>query len=235
MSPCIRGMFRGSPGVVHRWWPGGVCPGVVFASVLLMGVGRLVAVGSVALALAGCSSSDADPGRTPVATPTAVPSSPTTSGTASSPRSSGASPSAVPSIPAAARAHTTAGAEAFARHYLAQVNRAWTIPDASLLNNLALSTCKSCTNYLKTAASLERDGLRYNGQPASVGASLLLPESTSNLVAIQFLYTQNHRSIVDIRGNVRETLPKKTALSEVIVSWRQGKWSIVEMRVVRPS
>lgn len=228
-------MFRGSPGVVHRWWPGGVCPGVVFASVLLMGVGRLVAVGSVALALAGCSSSDADPGRTPVATPTAVPSSPTTSGTASSPRSSSASPSVAVSIPAAARAHTTAGAEAFARHYLAQVNRAWTIPDPTLLDGLASPRCKSCQNFLATAKSLQEDSLRYSGQPLSLSPSILLPESTTDIVFVQFVYTQQAAKVLGESGQVTREVPRESALSQFEIQWQSGQWRIREIKVVTES
>lgn len=249
-SPYIRGRFRGSRRlrVARRlawqrvFWrmggcpqmvAGGCLPGVVFASVLLMGVGRLVAVGLVALALAGCSPSDADPGRTSVATPTGVPNSPTTSGTTSSPRSSGVSPSVAPSIPAAARAHTTAGAEAFLKFYLAEVNRAWQSADPVVLSDFALSTCQTCANFVQTATSLRSKGEHYAGAAIEVGPTISLPRSSREVVIVQAPLKQNLSRIVSSDGTTVRQTPEVRSLTEATIQWhRSGDWRIAGLRKV---
>lgn len=187
--------------------------------------------------VSGCSGSDVVVEPSAAVTPTAIGSSTSTaSGTSSSPTSSSStSPTKTPSLPAAARVHSSAGAEAFVRHYLAQVNRAWMTPDAAVLQGLASSSCKTCANFAMTARSLQRDKLHYEGAPATISVSIVLPESTPDLVAIQLVYIQNKVRIVDVNGRVDEQLKRIPGLSEVTVTWASHGWIILGIKVVNPS
>lgn len=121
------------------------------------------------------------------------------------------------------------------RFYYLEVNNAWQGHRAAVLEGLAAPECLSCQNYVATAKSLEKDHLKYDGAPADVGPSILLPESTADNVKMQFVYTQNPRSIIRADGSVVERLEKRTALSEVSARWRRSMWEIVEIKVVVPS
>lgn len=127
------------------------------------------------------------------------------------------------------------GAEAFMRFYYEEVNNAWQGPHPDILEGMAAPECISCRNFVATAKSLKKDHLRYDGAPAEVGPSIRLPESTVENVKMQFVYTQNPRSIIRLDGSVVERLKKRTALSEVSARWRRSMWEIVEIKVVVPS
>lgn len=118
---------------------------------------------------------------TPVGSVTAS-GSPTASPSSSGPSSSGTgSPRAVP---VAATKKTSAGAEAFARYYIDQVNQSWMVPDPSLLDGLATATCTTCVNFRDTATSVLRERQHYTSAPLSVGLSVVVRESTTDLVGI---------------------------------------------------
>ena len=203
---------------------------------IAMGGRGLVVAAMLAAALAACTGADVatDPG--PVATPTAVP----TTERSTEPPSGTSSGTPAPSTgsgtrPQVARKKSAAGAEAFMRFYYGQVNAAWQGPRASLLDDLTAKECLSCRNFADTARSLEKEHLRYDGPPADIGPSILLPESTTDDVRIQFIYTQNPRNIIRADGSIVERLKKRGALSEVRARWRGSAWEIVEIKLVVPS
>ncbi|MCH8613297.1 DUF6318 family protein [Arsenicicoccus dermatophilus] len=133
--------------------------------------GHRLAAPLLTLAVAGCSA-------TPVAAPTAtrelppplssgttVPAPPSTPAQPTSTAPASAAPpirgDATAGIPAAARAHTPEGAEAFVRYFIDQVNVAWTTPRTGLIASLSLPTCKSCTNLEKGAADMAAADSHY--------------------------------------------------------------------------
>ena len=112
---------------------------------------RVLLVLTVAVALAGCSGSD------PESAPTALPSlAPAAATPSASP-----SPSAVPVVtrPPEADKATAAGAEAFARYWIAELNAAFVSLDASRLQKISGPNCATCQSYIDSlrlsAANLE--------------------------------------------------------------------------------
>lgn len=113
--------------------------------------GGVVAVAS----LTGCSDdSSSATSSTSRATSTTTSSTPTTSPTTSSkPSTSSTSPTSsdpnvagAPGVPEAARHRTEAGAIAFTKYYLDQINTTGTHPRKGVLRALSIPTCKTCEN-----------------------------------------------------------------------------------------
>ena len=155
----------------------------------------------------------------------------------------GASPSATATVlldgfarervPRAARAHSPQGAEAFARFYLEQVNKAWMVPDPEQIRPYALASCKTCANYVATAEWLVSSDAAYDGAPAALGASVVLPESGADRVLVRVLETQESRRIVDGDGAVADSVPRSTGELEVELLWRQRSWLVRAVKGVR--
>jgi hypothetical protein len=129
-------------------------------------------------------------------------------------------------IPKAARAHTPQGAEAFARFYLEQVNKAWMVPDPELIRPYALESCKTCANFVESAEWLRDHHSRYDVEPTSVGASVVLPESTENHVKVRVLQSQEASRIVGADGAVVERFQHVPGQSEVAVAWQSSSWRV---------
>lgn len=225
------------PGLVHRCLQVGFAGQRMSPSVRPMRGRRVqaVVIGLVFMALgaSACSGPDAVTARAPVATPTAVAGPPeaTRSQTPSVPATSVAtSPARV--IPAAARAHTNKGAEAFARYYLQRVNESWVLADASLLTGLSEPACKTCSNFVRTAISLRESQTHYDGPASTLGVAVVLPRSTANKVIVQIVDVQNSRRILDMTGKVVETVPPVPSLSEVLLTWAGLNWSVREIKDV---
>ncbi|GAA2154328.1 DUF6318 family protein [Humibacillus xanthopallidus] len=71
-------------------------------------------------------------------------------------------------IPAAARPETMAGGEAFARFYIAQVNQAYTTADPGALRGLSTQACKTCEQFVATAAKFREDGVHHDSPSLKV-------------------------------------------------------------------
>ena len=113
---------------------------------------------AASILLAGCGG-DAKPDPSSSSTtgsaPTTTTAAPTTSASPTT-----ASPTTDPNIPAAARAHTPAGAEAFVRYfYRAAEHRLDPPARRDLVPALpSLPSCKTCTAFEKTANRLVKTG-----------------------------------------------------------------------------
>jgi hypothetical protein len=129
-------------------------------------------------------------------------------------------------IPTAARAHTPQGAEAFARFYLEQVNEAWMVPDPELIRPYALESCKTCANFVGSAEWLRDHDSRYDVEPTSLGASVVLPESTADEVKVRVIQAQKASRIVSADGTEVNHYPHVSGQSEVAVAWRSSAWRV---------
>lgn len=203
-------------------------------------------LGVAMLMVAGCSTSAPEAATRAPATPTPgtsstsagtqspSPSASVPSAAISSPQPTSTTTSASHAVPAAARAHTSAGAEAFIRYYLEQVNVAWTRPDSSVLSGLATPACGTCANYLKTAKFLEERRYRFDGPPATAGVSVVVPESTMDRVGLQLLYTQERRNVLRSDGSVSQKVTRKPAIKEITVDFGPTGWQIDSVKAVNP-
>lgn len=115
-----------------------------------------------AVTVAGCQSEPASR-PTSVARPTLVPPTSVAPTRATGGGTTDRADLAI--VPAAARAHTNQGAQAFAEFYLAQLNKAWSLPDPEAIRPYATASCKTCAAYVKTAESLRDAGEKYDRPP----------------------------------------------------------------------
>jgi hypothetical protein len=122
------------------------------------------------------------------------------------------------------------GATLFAEFYLQEVGRSWMSADSRLLKSLALPECKSCANYVATADSLATNGQHYASSPARVSAGIYLPESTSDLAAVQVPARQLAADIVTREGKVVRTTKTAGLLSEFTLRWSGERgWLVVSI------
>jgi Family of unknown function (DUF6318) len=175
--------------------------------------------------LAGCGG---DP--TPDAPPPTTASSPQATTAAPTPTSpASASPTTDPNIPAAARAHTPAGAEAFVRYFYSQLNLAWSKPQAGLISSLSNTTCKTCSSLEGSAQTLVLKHQRYRGEVFTVQAVASTGESKVLVTG-----EQPRGAVVDIKGSpVKSRTTAQQAKFIVDLRWSSGGWRIQEMKVMK--
>ena len=176
---------------------------------------------TAAMLLAACGT---DP--KPDATPTSAPSPTTTA-------SPTVSPTTDPNIPAAARAHTPAGAAALVRYFHDQLNVAWGQPRSGLLAPLSLPTCKTCRTLEDTSADLVRDHQRMNGNTMridSVDPSGIEPNGDQSVVVAG---AQLSTSIVDSAGRKIREIPADRVRFFATTRWTARGWLIAEIQVLK--
>lgn len=115
------------------------------------------------LALAACEGdADGDVTASPgPSTPMVTTSTPVTSTTTPTP-----SPSVV--VPKAARAHTDAGAIAFAKFYTREVDRAYVTGDTRFLRAYSTKDCNGCDAIYEGVEDLAREGKRQEALAISI-------------------------------------------------------------------
>ena len=182
---------------------------------------------AASLLLSGCSG-DPKPGASssstarPTSTPTAS-ATPTASPTVSPIRPTD------PNIPAGARAHTPAGAEAFVRYFYSQLNVAWSKPQAGLISSMSDSTCKTCTALEGSASDLSSKHQHYRGDVFSVGTVGSLGHSQLLVVG-----QQPAGSVIDINGSVVKSRAQAQKSKFIVtVAWSSLGWRINEMKVLK--
>ena len=188
-------------------------------------VGLIVGLASGCTGAQGASGPDASPSPSRSASATA-----TASSTASSTATVTLDDAARARIPKAARAHTAKGAEAFARFYLEQVNKAWMVPDPELIRPFALESCKTCANIVDTASWLEDNRLRYDGDAQDVGPSVVLPESTKDSVLVEVSTNQLARHILSDDGETAESINFAHSVSQVELRRTRDGWFVSEIK-----
>ncbi len=181
--------------------------------------------------LAGCHGADATKPMPRAVSPTALTPSPAPS---SAPPSSGSpgDDAALAKVPRPARAHTNAGAQAFAEFYIAQINKAWTAPDPAELTPYGAPTCKSCANYADTARTLQADRQRYGSPPFTLKGGAWLPESQRDDAVVRLVLVQNPAPIVNVGGATVQTIPRDSGVSEFSVAWAGDRWMVGTIKLV---
>jgi Family of unknown function (DUF6318) len=166
------------------------------------------------------SSSTASPTRSTTAPTASV--SPTTAGTTID-----------PNIPAAARAHTPAGAEAFVRYFVERLNVAWTAPRAGILSPLCQASSKACAAYEKTATRLSSTGHRYNENPLTVGFIGPLGSASANHLDVLANVVQEPRSEVDSAGKTYITDQRKDLRLDFELFYIGQAWSVASIKILK--
>ncbi|WP_345508527.1 DUF6318 family protein [Terrabacter aeriphilus] len=169
-------------------------------------VGGLRLVGMVAMvAVTGCTGGGATPPASSTAAPPSTTSSTSSATTTSTPAPPSTSttppttPTAGPAIPAAARARTQSGAEAFAAYYLRQVDRAFTTGSIEPLRGLSGPGCTICEAFISSTRELAGKGWHHEPPSLSVKSAAANSFSRQKSAVVVFV-RQNSVAIVDRSG-----------------------------------
>ena len=191
---------------------------------------------AVSLATAGCSGSGGDqPSTTPpvttTMTSTATTSTPpvtTTSQTSTVPTTTKAVPPAVAGIPAAARAKTDVGAEAFAKYFWTQLGKVVTNVEPAEIIGLYEPTCALCQGFVKDFAGFKAKGETVRGGEVSVLRVSVLGGDASDTQVI-VTYDQADIARFDKDGKILESSKGSTnARSGLRLAFRAGRWTVLE-------
>ncbi len=187
---------------------------------------------ATSMVLAGCGgdtkpdasrSSPASSTRTATATPS------TTAG----PPTSAASPTTDPNVPAAARAHTPAGAEAFTRYFFERSNAAWTGPQAAIMSPLCQPSAVACTALEKEAERLVKEGHRYDGNPITIKYIGVLDATNPIKYDVLANVVQERRSEIDRAGRIYVTDKRKDLRFHFVLSYIDQAWSVSSLKAVK--
>ena len=187
---------------------------------------------AASMLLAGCGGDtkpNASPSSTAGSSPTTTTPAPTA--TPASPTST-AGPKTDPNIPATARAHTPAGAEAFVRYFFAQLNRSWSSADPSLLPPLSEPGCKTCGAFTSSAASFRSKNQHYKGEVFSVTHIGALGEGLKGQEVL-VVGKQEPGAIVDQAGGVIKSSVRQAGKFLISLHWTGKGWNAVELQVQR--
>jgi len=183
------------------------------------------------LALAACTSGDAEGGEV-----TAPPSPPATSQTLTAqptdePTATGEAV-APPEMPAEAREQTAAGATAFASFWFEAVEHAYASGDSSMLSDLAGSSCTACDYVIDSIAELNADGHRAVGVSFDLrGAAAPPPDDRGTIVSMGLVESASH--VVDASGEVVEESAETDLVPiTVYVQAVEDEWRIFDIGVV---
>lgn len=132
-------------------------------------------------------------------------------------------------LPPEATKHTEKGAEAFVKFYLEQVNTAWTTPKADVLPPLSDSGCISCEAFEKEAKNLVAKGHRYASNPATYKSFRAFGGAPTGRQYVRVLGTQHQVDVVDAKGQVVSTDPKKPIAVNAMTVWEGGRWLLYDM------
>lgn len=181
------------------------------------------ATGASVSGVGGLAASLATPGSSPTSTVTA---SATASGTATGPLAYPAD------VPAEARVNSRAGAMAFARHFFAQVNKAYTTPQAGLIRPLSDSTCLSCASFADNADTYVGERVRYSAEPIRILEVSLAPDAPPpDGRFVDVVARQEKATLIDSMGQVRDTFGEKEGVFLVNLRWSGNAWFVRKIQV----
>lgn len=198
----------------------------------------VVALAGVGVGVAGCTTSGSGAQGSPPAS--AGPTSPgaSSAGGASGPATSTVTAGATTTlaypadVPAEARVDSPAGAMAFARYFFAQVNKAYTTPQAGLIAPLSLAECLSCASFARNADSYVELRRRYSVEPIQVIETTIAaetPEPGSRLV--DAVVQQRAAKLIDATGAVVDSFSEKRGVFLVRLARRGDGWLVVKIQV----
>lgn len=176
------------------------------------------------LALTGCNGGDKDPTPTPTKTATSASSPSSSTSPSSSPSTSGTTPV---DIPAAARSHSDAGAEAFVRFYFDEVNAAYLRPSdftANRILQISTSTCKSCAAGAADVRSLAQAEQRLAKPAFAPPADIQTQKLTATSYRVSFTMSQTNADVVDASGKVVDNQVAKSQAQLAALVWEEGSW-----------
>jgi len=207
-----------------------------------IGTRLAVSLTAVCLTVSGCSG-DPQPrasgsSSAPTTSAASSPPSTTSSPTASTSRSGSSSPGVDPNIPAAARAHTQKGAEAFARYYVEQINSLNQHPEKGKLERLFKSSCGSCKNFAGSIDYLVDHDQHYTGPIFRILSVESGAENENGFADVFVAADQLPINIVSSSGAVVDTTKPLGGILVVALTWESRGWEItaaaIDTKKVKP-
>ncbi|MGL4178647.1 MAG: DUF6318 family protein [Dermatophilaceae bacterium] len=132
-------------------------------------------------------------------------------------------------VPAAARAKTAAGAEAFVRFFIDQLAIAWMEPRAGLIASLSDPKCTFCTKSEAQAKEYVAKGYQFDSRPVEVLTVEPFVGAPKNQQFLAVTFQQMPTAVVDQTG---KEVDRQQGMDEelyVIVAWRQSGWQLLEI------
>lgn len=192
--------------------------------------GQLALVAAFLAVLVGCAGeqSPPPPRASPSSAASAPPYHPQPSPTAAPTGTTSSTPSSstVQVVPAAAREHSDAGAEAFVRFYIDQLNVSWTTPTAQLLGALSEPDCASCASLQATANRLVVGHERYASAPVSIRSVTAFGGGPPGQQFVHLVMDQHRVDVIDGRGVVVASDAAKELKRNVVLKWRAEAWHV---------
>ena len=191
----------------------------------------LALLGALAGGLVGCTSGPAGPGSTggPTGGATSVPAT----SAATSPSSGTATGSATGTlaypadVPAEARVNSPAGAMAFARYFFAQVNKAYTTPQAGLIRPLSDATCLSCASFADNADGYVQKSQRYSTDPIRILEVSVAPDpEPQDGRLVDLVARQQKATLIDFAGRVQDSFSEKEGVFLINLRWSGQGWFV---------
>jgi Family of unknown function (DUF6318) len=183
-------------------------------------IGAAVSSALCCLALSSCSH-DAD-----TATPTGPPQ--TAAHTTRPERPNSPQRAEAPVMPALARQHSTAGAKAFIRHYIAVINYAFARPDPSPLREISASNCASCKALIAISARLARNsGKQVGGQWAATAIHSSAQDGKNQFFIVEARVARG-RSKGNPSGPVHR-IRSHHIQAQFRVVWHSSRWLLVDL------
>lgn len=148
--------------------------------------------------------------------------------------SSGASTTAGPISPSelAARPDSPAGAAAFGRYVVSQLNAAYRIPDLARYDSILAPGCDTCVRGKADLEDMVKAGHRMEADMWSVTASRVLTWGGGS-AELEVLIQQHRVGVIDALGrrvdeNVERAGHFQLTLTRVDNSWKVAKWLNVQ-------
>lgn len=110
-------------------------------------------------------------------------------------------------MPAAARQHTKAGAEAFVGYYVAALNEAGMRPSKTALPQISAKTCATCTEWIGVGKKLQAAGEHYQKPVYASPKFTDVISYDSNNTHLQSRLTQENKvDVINAAGTVVRSL-----------------------------
>jgi Family of unknown function (DUF6318) len=186
-----------------------------------------VAILAASILLSSCGGGAKPDPSSSTSSPTTSTSAPTASASPTT-----ASPTIDPNIPAAARAHTPAGAAAFVKYFHEQLNVSWRTPKAGLLPPLSLPGCKTCTALDDNAADLVAKHQRVSGDPVRIDAVDVSDTASNGDQRVIITGVQLRTSVVDSNAQKVRDIPAAKIRSVAMTRWTASGWRVSEIKVL---
>jgi hypothetical protein len=119
--------------------------------------------------------------------------------------------SAPVAVPTAALAASTQGASAFARHYIALLNEAFAMVDASAVREVSHPECQGCRNLIAAIEGPSTDGERVEGGDFSIHFAEAR-EIAPGDVLVDIRYSVEPLRVLDADGRVVDSRPGTAAI-----------------------